>query len=134
MAGLIGVVIGALISYAGTITQFLLTKRKDDIAYRRLFRDKVRDYKREIYTRCLTELLDIKTKYYYDAEVQKDLTDNSVIKIDSQAAVDLVSSPRVSKQLKKIYDGLQHREGDIDVFEKEYQILSDLMKEDVEME
>ncbi len=131
VAGLLGVVIGALISFAGTITQNLLTKRKEDLAYERSIREKVREYKREIYTTCLSELLNIKAEYYYDTVVQEELIDNDVIRISSQAAIDLVSPAKIRMQLKKIYDGLQQREGNLDVFEKEYQELSRLMNEDI---
>ena len=133
-AGLIGVIIGALLTFAGTIIQNLMVKRKEDLAYERSYRERVREYKKEIYTNCLKELLEIKAEYYYDSELKEDVGENNVIKINSQAAIDLVSPSKVREQLKFIYDGLQRREGNIETFEKEYEKLSNLMQKDIKVD
>ena len=129
-AGLIGVIVGALISLVGTLAQTVMNQRNEQIIYERTYREKMRNEKKEVYAKCLSELRSIKKQFYYNEDDVDRGNEVDIDCIESVSSMELLAGDDVKNKLKGL---IKHKLKDIEVevFEKEYDELAKAMREDI---
>lgn len=131
-AGLIGVIIGALITLIGNLIQSFMKERNEKIAYERTRQEKIRDEKKALYAKCLKELRDVGKHFYFDDEEEAEEHENEEqeINLECESLMELEASAKVLTKLRKIISQ-KLQDIEIEKFEQQYNELVNTMREDV---
>lgn len=133
-AGLIGVILGALITFTGNVIQTIMKNINEKRVYKRTYQEKICNEKKALYAKCLTELRDVSKQVYYTEEREEQGQEKVIsgIKLECESMMELEASSEVQNELKEIVT-LNLQDTEIEEFEKKYDKLVKAMRNDIQI-